>query len=105
GADLEARSASGFDFGNGGVDLVPVGPPYLLQMIDCGRRSGAARYFDQFVDTLQQSIALRTHVTDIAAAALGSFGRQRNELIGFGEGCWRVDERGSDTERALFHGL
>ena len=44
-------------------------------------------------------------MTDIAAAALGSFGRQRNELIGFGEGRWRVDERGSDTERALLHGL
>jgi hypothetical protein len=74
-------------------------------MIDFRRCARAARDFDELVDAFQQPVAFRAHVADVAAAALRRLGRQRNQLVGLGKGCRRIDQRGADAERAFLHRL
>ena len=87
------------------VELAPIGAASLFQMVDFGRCARAPRNVDQFVDALDQAIAFGAHVADVHAAAFSGFADQRDQLVSFGEGRGRIDQRRPDAHRAFLHRL
>ena len=62
GGDREATGASARDAIDDRVELVPVRPTCLLEVIDLRRQPRAARDLDDLVDCLEEPIALAPHV-------------------------------------------
>ena len=73
-------------------------------MIDFGRSARAFGDGDQFVDRLDQIVALVAHVADVHTAALGRGFGERDQLGRFGVESGGVDERTSDPHRPFVHG-
>ena len=105
GGDAKPRRARRLDPRDDLIELAPIGAARLLQMIDFGRRARAPRNLDQLVDALDQAVAFGAHVADVHAAALAGLGDQRDQLVGFGKGRRRIDERAADAHRAFLHRL
>ena len=74
-------------------------------MIDFCRSPRAPGYFDELVDTLEQAIPFRSHVTNIDAPAVSGLCRQRHQFVRFRKGCGRVDDRASHPQCSFFHRL
>ncbi|MCR5879989.1 hypothetical protein [Phenylobacterium sp. J367] len=105
GRDPQALGAGGLDLRDGLVELAPVLLAGRLQVVDLGRRAGAAGDLDQLVDRFQQARAFRAHVTDVDPAAAPGLGGQGDQLVRFGEGAGRIDQARADAQGAVLHGL
>jgi hypothetical protein len=81
----------GLHLGDRCIELAPVGAADLLQVVDLGWRARPARNFNELIDAFEQAITLRTHMADVASAALCRFRGQCNQLIRLRERSRRVD--------------
>ena len=73
-------------------------------MINLRADPGLSRNRDQFVDGLDQLVALAANVRDVTSPVLCGDFAERNQLIGLRVERRCIDQRRPDTERALLHG-
>ena len=105
GGDAEPLGLRRGDQRDQAVQLAPVGPAGRLEMVDLGRRAAPARDGDQLGDRLEQAVVLIPDVGDVHPARLVGRRGQGHELVGRGIEGGLVDQRGTDAEGALLHGL
>ena len=98
-------ASGGFDAIEHGLLLGPIGLARRFQMEELGAHARFAADVDHFVDGLEKAVAFAADVGNIESVVRrGGFG-QGDDFVGAGEGAGRVDERGAESHRALFHRL
>ena len=103
--DPQAFTSRAFDRGDRSVHLGPIRLAGGLEVIDLRRDARLAADAHELADRFEQPVAFASHVRDVLPAVLRGFPAQRDELVGRRVERRRVDERGADAERALFHPL
>jgi len=83
--------------------LAPVVAARGLVVRDLNGEFRLAGDTDGLFDRLQKALALVTHVRHVEAAVFRRDLRERDDLLGAGEGAGRVDETGGEAERAGGH--
>ena len=74
-------------------------------MMDLGVHLGGARDADQFIESLEETIAFAAHMRGVAAAVFAGRTHERDQLIRLGIRPGGVDERAAHSQRALAHRL
>ena len=75
------------------------------EVVDLGGDPAHPGDVDQFVQRLEQLVALAAHVRDVHAAILSDDLRQRDELGCLGVERRGVDQRSAESESAVLHRL